>query len=195
MSTDPALVERIVSTQEELDAAYVDGPPARAPIVVADHDPGWPDLYDREQRRIRDLLGDAVVAIEHVGSTSVPGLAAKPIIDIDLVVPDSADEDAYLPALVAGGYRLTVREPNWHEHRLFKGPDTNINLHVFSPGCPETTRHVVFRDWLLTHPKDRDRYAETKRRLATGTDDIRAYTEAKNDLIDDIYRRAFAARG
>ncbi|HEY2672903.1 MAG TPA: GrpB family protein [Rugosimonospora sp.] len=195
MTTEPNLVDRIVSTQEEMDAAFVDGPPPPGPIVIVDYDAAWPDLYAREERRIRDLLGDSVVAITHVGSTSVPGLAAKPIIDIDLVVPDSADEDAYLPPLVAAGYRLTVREPNWHEHRLFKGPDTNVNVHVFSRGCPEIVRHEVFREWLRAHPEDRDRYAAVKRGLAGGLDDIRAYTEAKNEIIDDIYRRAFAARG
>jgi GrpB-like predicted nucleotidyltransferase (UPF0157 family) len=190
---DRTFTERIVSTQEELDAAWVDGPPAPAPIVVVDYDPAWPDMYAREERRVRDLLGDAVIAIDHVGSTSVAGLAAKAIIDIDLTVRDSADEDAYVLPLVAAGYRLIVREPNWHEHRLFKGPDVNINLHVFSPGSPETVRHRVFRDWLRTHPDDVERYAATKRALAGGVADIQAYTFAKNDIIDDIYRRAFAA--
>lgn len=192
MTTDPKFVERIVSTQEELDAAWVDGPPPSEPVVLVDYDPAWPDLFDRERSRLRDLLGETAVAIEHVGSTSVPGLAAKPIVDIDLVVPDSADEDAYLPRLVSAGYRLTVREPNWHEHRMFKGPDTNINLHVFSVGCPETVRHKVFRDWLRTHPDDRDRYAAVKRAIAAQAPDVRAYSDAKNDVIDDIYRRAFA---
>jgi GrpB-like predicted nucleotidyltransferase (UPF0157 family) len=192
VTTDPRLVERIVSTQEELDAAWVDGPPPAGPVVLVDYDPAWPDLFERESARLRELLGDTVIAIEHVGSTSVPGLAAKPIVDIDLVVPDSADEDAYLPRLVSAGYRLTVREPNWHEHRMFKGPDTDINLHVFPPGCPETVRHTVFRDWLRTHPDDRDRYAAVKRAIATQAPDVRAYSEAKNDVIDDIYRRAFA---
>ena len=195
MVTDPRFVERIVSTPQELDAAWVDGPPPPTPVVIVDSDPVWPDLFARERRRLCDLLGDTVVAIEHVGSTSVPGLAAKPIVDIDLVVPDSSDEDAYLPRLVAAGYRLTVREPNWHEHRLFKGPDTNINLHVFSAGCPEIVRHQVFRDWLRAHPHDRDRYAAVKRAIAAETADVRAYSEAKNEIIDDIYRRAFSAQG
>jgi GrpB-like predicted nucleotidyltransferase (UPF0157 family) len=192
--TDPRFVERVVSTPEELDAAWVGGPPPPAPVVIVDYDPGWPDLFAREQIRLCDLLGHSVVAIEHVGSTSVPGLAAKPVVDIDLIVPDSSDEEAYLPRLVAAGYRLTVREPNWHEHRMFKGSDTNINLHVFSPGCPETVRHLVFRDWLRTHPADRDRYAAVKRAIAEDAVDVRAYSEAKNEVIDDIYRRAFAAR-
>src|SRR5215475_5776519 len=113
--------------------------------------------------------------MEHVGSTAVPGLAAKDVIDIDLVVVDSADEDAYLPILENAGYVLRVREPNWHEHRYFKGPDTNINLHVFSPGCPEVTRHRVFRNWLRAHDDDRDRYDAVKRELAEVHDDVRAY--------------------
>ncbi|MDQ1496123.1 MAG: hypothetical protein QOG69_2606, partial [Actinomycetota bacterium] len=139
VDVDPALTERIEGTQEELDAAWIDGPPiVTGPVVVVEYDGEWPELFQREVQRIRELLGDAVVSIEHVGSTSVPGLAAKPIIDIDLVVPSSSDEATYVPPLEAAGYRLIIREPNWHEHRMLKGPDTNVNLHVFSPGAVET---------------------------------------------------------
>ncbi len=195
MDTDPALTERIVSTPEELDSAWIDGPPvASGPIVIADYDPEWPELYTRERDRICGLLGETVVSIEHVGSTAVAGLAAKPVIDIDLVVPDSADESAYVPRLESAGYRLIIREPNWHQHRLLKGPDTNINLHVFSPGSPELIRHVIFRDWLRMHVEDRDLYDRTKKSLADGqVDDIRAYTDAKDAVIDEICARAFAA--
>lgn len=194
MEEDLNPTKRVISTQEELEAAWVDGPPPpNGPIVVADYDLAWPEMYEREQTRIRELLGHAVVSIEHVGSTSVPGLAAKPVIDINLVVPDSADETTYVPQLVSAGYRLIVREPNWHEHRLFKGPDTNINLHVFSPGSPEVVRMRVFRDWLRTHPADLHLYARTKQSLADSQlDDIRAYTHAKDGVIDDIYGRALA---
>ncbi len=187
------MTERIQSTKEELDAAWVGGPPPPAKPVVVDYDPGWPARYQREAERIRNVLGDAVLELRHVGSTAVPGLAAKDIIDIDLVVADSADEGAYLPKLVAAGYVLRVREPNWHEHRCLKGPDTNINLHVFSPGCPEVARHRVFRDWLRAHDADRDAYAAVKRRLAEIHDDVRAYSEAKDAVVDEIYARAFAA--
>ncbi len=110
--------------------------------------------------RIREALGDRALRIEHVGSTSVPGLAAKPVIDIDLVVADSSDEDAYVPPLEAAGYVLRIREPDWYEHRLFKGPDTNVNVHVFSAGCEEVERMVAFRDWLRTHDDDRELYLE-----------------------------------
>jgi GrpB-like predicted nucleotidyltransferase (UPF0157 family) len=146
VDVDPALTERIEGTQEELDAAWIDGPPiVTGPVVVVEYDGEWPELFQREVQRIRELLGDAVVSIEHVGSTSVPGLAAKPIIDIDLVVPSSSDEATYVPPLEAAGYRLIIREPNWHEHRMLKGPDTNVNLHVFSPGAAETRRSRPLR--------------------------------------------------
>jgi GrpB protein len=99
------------------------------------------------------VLGERVVRLEHVGSTSAPGLAAKPIIDIPLVVPDSADEPAYVPDLEAAGYRLVIREPEWFQHRCFKGPDSNVNLHVYSPGCPEIKRYLLFRGRLRAHPE------------------------------------------
>jgi GrpB-like predicted nucleotidyltransferase (UPF0157 family) len=193
MEVDPALTERIRNSQEEQDAAWIYGPPTTSGRVnVVEYDPQWPELFSREQQRICEILGDTALSVDHVGSTSVPGLAAKPIIDIDLVVPNSADESAYVPQLEAAGYLLIIREPDWHEHRCLKGPDTNINLHVFSPGSPETQRHAVFRDWLRTHPDDRDLYARTKLDLASQEwSDTRGYTQAKDDVIDAIYLRAF----
>jgi GrpB-like predicted nucleotidyltransferase (UPF0157 family) len=131
--------------------------------------------------------------IEHIGSTSVPGLSAKPIIDIVLVVDSSADEATYVPALEAGGYVLRIREPNWHEHRLFKGPDTNINLHVHTSGCPEIDRMLLFRDWLRGNEADRTLYERTKRALAardwTYTQD---YADAKTAVVEAIIARAQA---
>jgi GrpB-like predicted nucleotidyltransferase (UPF0157 family) len=193
MEVDPAFTERIRNSQEEQDAAWIYGPPTTSGRVnVVEYDPQWPELFSREQQRIQGILGDTALSVEHVGSTSVPGLAAKPIIDIDLAVPNSADESTYVPQLEAAGYLLIIREPDWHEHRLFKGPDTNINLHVFSPGSPETHRHKVFRDWLRTHDDDRNLYARTKLDLASREwSDIRGYTDAKDDVIDAIYLRAF----
>ena len=84
----------------------------------------WPALFVREASRVRATLGARVLMLEHVGSTSVPGLAAKPIIDMILAVADSADEPAYVPAMESAGYVLKIREPEWYQHRLFKGPDT-----------------------------------------------------------------------
>jgi GrpB-like predicted nucleotidyltransferase (UPF0157 family) len=193
MDVDPAFTQRIRNTQEEQDAAWIYGPPtATGTVNVVEYDPNWPQLFSREQQRIQQILGDTALSVDHVGSTSVPGLAAKPIIDIDLVVPNSADESTYVPELEAAGYLLIIREPDWHEHRCLKGPDTNINLHVFSPGSPETHRHAVFRDWLRTHPDDRELYARTKLNLASQDwSDTRGYTQAKDDVIDAIYARAF----
>jgi GrpB-like predicted nucleotidyltransferase (UPF0157 family) len=182
-------------TEEQLAEVWVDGGPPKltGPVVIADYDSDWPRLYQREAVRIRELLGDRVLLIEHVGSTSVPGLPAKPVIDIDLVVADSADEAVYLPALEAAGYRLVIREPDWYEHRALKGPDTNINLHVFSPGSAEVERHLTFRDWLRSHDADRDHYARTKRELATRQwAFIQHYADAKTDVVAEILRRARA---
>ena len=136
-------------------------------------------------------LGGRVLQLEHTGSTAVPGLAAKPIIDITLVVADSANEAAYAPALEGAGYVLRIREPEWHEHRMFKGLDTDLNLHVFSIGCPEIDRILLFRDWLRANPADRDLYARTKLELARrewkSVDD---YASAKTAVIEEILARA-----
>jgi GrpB-like predicted nucleotidyltransferase (UPF0157 family) len=179
------------TSDETLRKVTVGDMPTYVPIVLADYAPEWPALFAREERRIRAILGDQVVRIDHVGSTSVPGLAAKPIIDISLAVPDSSDEPAYVPALEAAGYVLRIREPDWHEHRLFKGPDTDINLHVFTVGSEEIEKHLRFRDWLRTHPEDRDRYLSTKRELAARRwKYVQHYADAKTQVIVDILARA-----
>ena len=167
--------------------------PHAAPIVLVDYDPAWPRLFEREERRIRAALGGRVVALEHTGSTSVPGLAAKPIIDMTLIVPDSSDEESYARDLEAAGYVLRIREPDWYEHRVFKGPDTNVNLHVFSPGSPELDRMVGFRDWLRKHDDDRDLYERTKRDLATREwQYVQHYADAKTAVVEEIIARATA---
>jgi GrpB-like predicted nucleotidyltransferase (UPF0157 family) len=136
------------------------------------------------------------VQVEHVGSTSVPGLAAKPIIDIMLAVPDSADERSYVPALEAAGYVLWSREPDWFEHRMFKGPDTDINLHVFTAGAAEIDRMLLFRDWLRRHEADRDAYQAVKRELAQRTwRHVQHYADAKTTAVEQILARASAAQG
>jgi GrpB-like predicted nucleotidyltransferase (UPF0157 family) len=168
-------------------------PDHAAPVILADPDPEWPHLFEREAVRIRSILGERGRQLEHVGSTSVPGLAAKPVIDVLLVVPDSADEETYAPALEAAGYVLRIREPDWFEHRLFKGPDTNVNLHVFSDGSPEIERMLLFRDWLRANPADRDRYEATKRKLA-GREwrYVQNYADAKTQIVNEILARATA---
>jgi GrpB-like predicted nucleotidyltransferase (UPF0157 family) len=182
-------------TDEELQQTLI-GPvvPHNGPITLAEYDPAWPILFGREAARIRAALGSSAVLVEHAGSTSVPGLAAKPIIDIVLAVPDSAEEAAYVPALEAAGYILRLREPDWFEHRVFKGPDTNINLHVFTTGATEIDRMLLFRDWLRVNDADRAAYLEVKRELARRTwRHVQHYADAKTVIIEQILARASAA--
>ncbi|NLK97254.1 MAG: GrpB family protein [Epulopiscium sp.] len=130
-----------ISDKELQKITVGDLKPHNAQITIVEYDPDWPQIFEREANRIRSVLGKKALKIEHVGSTSVPGLCAKPIIDIVLVVENSADEPSYVPALEAAGYSLRIREPEWFEHRLFKGPDTDINLHVFSKGTSEIAEY------------------------------------------------------
>ena len=183
---------RVELSEEELQAIHIGGmTPLTGPIQIDDYNPVWPALFEREAARIRAALGDRVVLLEHVGSTSVPGLAAKPRIDILLVVPNSADEPSYVPPLDAVGYVLRIREPDWHEHRVFKGPDTDVNLHVFSPGSPEIERMLLFRDWLRSNPSDLRLYENTKRELARREwKYVQNYADAKTEVVEEILARA-----
>ena len=192
MSDRTAPRRETMSSDEQLQAVTVgERKPHNAPVTLVDYDPAWPELYEREARRIRATLGERVLQLEHTGSTSIPGLAAKPIIDIVLIVADSADEAAYAGPLEAAGYVLRIREPSWLEHRLFKGPDTDVNLHVFSEGSIELERMVGFRDWLRAHPEDRDLYLRTKRELAARTwRHVQHYADAKSEVVEEIIARA-----
>jgi GrpB-like predicted nucleotidyltransferase (UPF0157 family) len=179
-------------TEDEM-RAYTIGElePQVGPIELVDYDPAWPVLFEREAARIRSVLGDRVRLLEHAGSTSVPGLVAKPVIDIILAVADSADEAAYAPPMEAAGYVLRIREPDWHEHRLFKGPDTNVNLHVFSEGCPEIERMLIFRDSLRTDAAERALYERAKRELAAHEwKYVQHYADAKGEIVQAIIARA-----
>jgi len=165
--------------------------PLSGKIVIADYDPCWPELFQQEAARTRTALGPRALRMEHTGSTSVPGLAAKPIIDMLLVVADSADESSYVPDLEKAGYVLRIREAGWHEHRMFKGSDPDVHLHVFSAGCPEIERVLMFRDWLRSHADDRDLYARAKRELAQQEWKYgQNYADAKTPVIEEILGRA-----
>lgn len=164
-------------------------------IELADYDPAWPLRFEREAERIRAALGGRALRAEHIGSTAVPGLAAKPIIDILLVVPDSADEDAYLPALEAAGYELRVREPDFFEHRMFRTPQRDVHVHVLSPGCPEIERYLLLRDHLRADAAERALYERTKRELAARAwPTMQHYAEAKTEVVEGIIARAAAAK-
>jgi GrpB-like predicted nucleotidyltransferase (UPF0157 family) len=170
-------------------------PPVRAdgPIHLADPDPDWAEQYARQQERIQAALGSRAVQIEHVGSTSVPGLAAKPVIDIVLVVTNSADETAYVPDLEAAGYALQFREPHWYEHRFLRDHNPDVQVHVFTVDSPEVERMLLFRDWLRTRSDERELYERTKRELAARRwDYIQDYADAKSSVIQEILSRARA---
>jgi GrpB-like predicted nucleotidyltransferase (UPF0157 family) len=178
---------------------WVNGPPKPEPIEVVEYDPSWPANFESVARIIRDALGDAALSIEHVGSTSVPGLAAKPVIDVDLAVSDPADENAYVPSLERAGFALVIREPRWHQHRCLRLADPRCNLHVFGANCPEIVRHQMFREWLIADAEDRELYRRAKLAAAKQTTDeggiVMDYNRHKEPVIRDIYDRMFRAHG
>jgi GrpB-like predicted nucleotidyltransferase (UPF0157 family) len=185
-----------LKSDDEIAAARI-GPPEvlDRPITLAEYDSAWPVLYEREAARIRAALADRALLIEHVGSTSVPGLAAKPHIDVLLAVADSSDEASYVPALEDAGYVLHIREPGWHEHRNFRGLETELNLHVFSEGCVEIERMLRFRDHLRRNKTDRLLYERTKRELAQRTWKYgQHYADAKTTIVEEILARADTAQ-
>ena len=162
-------------------------------IVVVDYDPAWPERYRHEEERILAALGEAALSVEHIGSTSVPGLAAKSIVDILLVVENSGDEASYLPALEEAGYVLRVREPDFDEHRMFRTLQEDVHLHVFSRGSKEIERYLLLRDRLREDEEDREHYARTKRELASREwASMAHYAEAKTEVIEGIMARAAA---
>ena len=160
-------------------------------VVLVEYDDAWPARYRQQEERIRAALRERAVEVHHAGSTSVPGLAAKDVIDVLLVVPDPTDEAAYAPALQDAGYDFHLREPEWHEHRLFKDRSPKVNLHVFGPDCEEVGRMLAFRDHLRADNADRGLYERTKRDLATREwDRVQDYADAKTAVVTDIMTRA-----
>jgi GrpB-like predicted nucleotidyltransferase (UPF0157 family) len=180
-------------SDEEMAALRVSGvaTPHNDTVYLASYHPAWPEHYAEEARFIRAAIGDRAIVLEHVGSTSIPGLSAKPIIDIVLAVADSADEDAYVPPLSRNGFRLHLREPDWNQHRVLKGERRLVNLHVFTVGSPEIVRMVGFRDYLRTHPEELRLYEETKRELAGRVwRHVQHYANAKSEVVEAIIGRA-----
>jgi GrpB-like predicted nucleotidyltransferase (UPF0157 family) len=183
-------------TDEEMAAIRVSGTvtPLNAQIYLAPYDPAWPAQYESAAAKIRAALGRHAIALEHVGSTSIPGAPAKPIIDIVLCVANSADEGAYVPALTAQGYRLHLREPDWEQHRVMKGDSPLVNLHVFTVGSAELTRMVAFRDRCRSHPEELKLYLDTKQALAGQVwRHVQHYANAKGEVVEAIIARALAA--
>ena len=189
----------VLRSDEELDEylpQVLIGPLESTPVSIVEYDPSWPARFAREAVKIHAALGGSERHIEHIGSTSVPGLAAKPIIDILLVVGDAADESSYLQDLERAGYALRVREPAFYEHRMLRTPEKDVHLHVYSPDSPEIERNLRFRDRLRADAADRELYAATKRRLAARSwPTMQHYAEAKTEVIESILARAAVAQG
>ena len=159
------------------------------PVILEEYTTAWAALYEAERQKISKALHHDGILVEHVGSTSVPGLCAKPIIDILLLVKDSSDESSYVPALEETGYAMRVRESEWFGHRMLKGTNPEVNLHVFSIGCSEAKRMLDFRDWLRTHADDRRFYAEVKRNLAQKEwQYLQDYADAKSEVVREIFK-------
>ncbi|GAA4760254.1 GrpB family protein [Nocardioides endophyticus] len=156
-------------------------------LVLADYDPNWPGWYASHERRVATALGTAV-QIEHIGSTSVPGLAAKPILDILVTVEDITAEEDYLDQLLDAGYELRVREPG---HRMVRTPARDVHVHIHEVGDHEALDLLSFRDHLRSEPGDRDLYERTKRALIDQDwADMNAYAGGKTAVIVEIMERA-----
>ena len=194
-------------TQDEKQAitTFAEGDPTENPWVAGKHrieqmdvvpyDSLWAVRYQYEHERIQHALGATALSIVHVGSTAVPDLPAKPVIDIDLIVTDPTDEASYVPALEKLGYTLTVREPSWYQHRMLRHETPRVNLHVFAAGCAEHIRHLLFRDWLCNHEADRLRYAASKLSAAEATNNAQDYSRSKHEVVQAIYQVLFTAYG
>ncbi|GAB4079177.1 GrpB family protein [Modestobacter muralis] len=157
-------------------------------IVVQEYDPEWPARFSALRTRLHDALATQALDIEHIGSTAVPGLDAKPIVDVLVTVADVEDEPAYAPALEAAGFSQRVRESG---HRMFRTPERDVHVHVYQPGAAAVTDYLDLRDWLRQSAHDRDLYATTKRALAARQwADMNDYADAKSDVITTILTRA-----
>lgn len=171
----------------------------KADLAIVEPDPSWPQKFDLLKERIQSALGPVALNVSHVGSTSIPGLPAKDVIDIDLTVKDVTDEESYVAPLEAAGFHFLVKEPHWHEHRFFCAYEPHANLHVWGPDSPEVERHRIFTDWLKRNDADKELYAKTKRAAAEesvkGGETVMEYNKRKENVIREILVRAFKDLG
>lgn len=171
------------------DAELVGGPEQRD-IVLAPYDPQWPTIFEEHKDRILGALRGEAKRVEHVGSTSVPGLVAKPTIDIQISVTDPEHEPSYVPPLQDAGYILRVREAG---HRMLRTPTLDVHVHVCGVGSAWERRHLLFRDWLRRSDSDRSLYASTKAALAERRwPTTNHYADAKTTVIAEVMERAEA---
>ncbi len=185
-----------ICTFEEGDPTenpWVKGKPAQIHIEIVLHNPNWLIQFNEQKSLIQNALSDIALSIEHIGSTAVAGLAAKPIIDIDLIIENPKDESSYIPQLEALGYELIIREPSWYQHRMLKLSNPMVNLHVFGKNCPEHWRHLLFKQWLTTHPDDLANYATIKQFAKHNVKTTQDYNLKKQSLVRAIYQKIFTS--
>jgi GrpB-like predicted nucleotidyltransferase (UPF0157 family)/predicted RNA-binding protein associated with RNAse of E/G family len=171
----------------------------RHPVIILDYDPRWPTIYSKEKDQILSVVGNKVVAMEHVGSTAIPRLGAKPIIDIMVGVRQLSDAKECIEPLRSIGYEYVPEyEKELPERRYFrKGPEgvrnKHFHLHMVQRGTDFWKRHLMFRDYLRCHPDVAKQYGELKRKLAEKHAlDREAYTEAKTSFIESVLTQAVA---
>lgn len=183
-------------SDEYIKEHFIDGDHEHnATIYLEAYNKEWQQWFNLEKARIISILKDKALMVEHIGSTSVPGLCAKPIIDILLVVKDSADESGYVPDLQKAGYTLRIYEPEFEHHHMFKGIDRDINLHVFSKGSKEIDKYLLFRNYLRNNQDALAMYAAEKRKLAKRKwKYVQNYADAKSEVVQLILDRAMHAK-
>ncbi|KAH7318217.1 grpb/dephospho-CoA kinase [Stachybotrys elegans] len=184
---DPDLVQRVAYRK------------VQTPLDIVDPDPTWPEQFEQLKARIESAIGPTMVSIAHVGSTSVPSLAAKAIIDIDLAVQDITDEASYVAALEAAGFHFLAREPLWWEHRFFCCYDPPAHLHVWPPSSPEMVRHRIMKEWLMEHEDDRELYVKAKKEASRVSksegETMMQYNLRKEQVIRAILEKALKHHG
>ena len=181
-----------MTSPEETRDAYLDavliGGRERTTIVIADADATWPERFTDLARRVEQALGATALSVEHIVSTAVPGLAAKPIVDVLLTVRSVDAEAEYVHPLEQAGFVLRVREPG---HRMLRTPERDVHLHVYAAGDQAVTDYLDLRDWLRESASDRALYEATKRDLAQREwSDMNDYADAKSDVVLDVLGRA-----
>lgn len=163
-------------------------------VEVVPHDPRWRDAFEAEAKRVAAALGENVVAVHHIGSTAIPDIYAKPVVDLLVEVRDVAGVDGRSPAMEALGYEV-MGEFGIHGRRYFRKDDREgirtHNIHAFEAGSAEVGRHLAFRDYMIAHPGDAQRYSELKRRLAEEHPrSLDAYMDGKDGFIKEMDGRA-----
>lgn len=185
-----------MTEEYELDKVGLIGGREKRDVEIHEYNERWPTLFEQHARKIRETLVDVALRIEHIGSTSVPGLAAKPIIDILLVIADPKNEARYLPALQEAGYELRVREPEFDQHRMVRTPERDVHVHIFPPQSKEIGRYLALRNQLRSNAQDRSEYENLKHALAKREwEDMNDYADAKTEFVEAILAEGANAFG